>query len=61
MQFANKDYTNWYLGKIFNKKRKDYWHPVLFGNNQIELWCLTKRKTPAESIALNVKSAQYTK
>ena len=27
MQLANKDYTNWYLGKKINKKRKDKRHP----------------------------------
>ena len=49
------------IWKKVYKKKKRVTAPVLFENNQIELWCLVKRKTPTESTKLNVKSPRYTK
>ena len=44
IQFVNKKYyTNWYLGKKFNKKKK-LKTSILLENNQPALQCLAKRK-----------------
>ena len=61
IQFANGNYTNWYLGKKKIPKKKRLTVPILFENNQLVLQFLGKKKNTIRINKSKHKSAQHIK